>query len=79
MAPGYADLAVFTSDPSLAPYATVAEIARNKGYAGPTNQKAAQVSSQYIISDTFANAIQSGDAEAAISQGAMQLERIYRR
>lgn len=79
MAPGYADLSVFTSDPALAPYASVADIARNKGYSGPTNQKAATVSSQYTISDTFANAIQSGDAAAAIEQGAAQLERIYGR
>lgn len=79
MGPGLADLGVYTDDPSLAPYASVAEIARNKGYAGPSNQNAARVASQYIVTDTFANAIQNGDAAAAIEQGAQQLERIYSR
>jgi len=79
MGPGLTDLEVFTGDPALAPYATVAEIARNKGYAGPADQKAAQVSSLYIITNTFAEAIQSGDAQAAIENGAAQLQRIYGR
>ncbi len=79
MGPAYAELPIYTEDPSLAPYATVAEIARNRGYAGPSNQKAAESSSRYIVVDTFANAIQSGDAAAAIEQGAAQLERIYSR
>jgi multiple sugar transport system substrate-binding protein len=77
--PNYADLAVYTDDPRLAPYLDVVNYGRNKGYAGPTNQKAAQVSSQYIISDTFAKAIQNGDAAAAIDEGARMLERIYGR
>ncbi len=79
MGPAYADLPVYTEDPSIAPYAKVAEIARSRGYAGPSNQKAAESSSRYIVVDTFANAIQSGDAAAAIEQGATQLERIYSR
>ena len=79
MGPGYAELPVFTEDPALAPYAQVAEIARSRGYAGPSNQKAAESSSRYIVVDTFANAIQSGDAASAIEEGAAQLERIYSR
>ncbi len=79
MAPAYADLPVFTEDPALAPYAKVAEIARSRGYAGPSNQKAAEASSRYIVVDTFAQAVQSGDAAGAIQQGAQQLERIYSR
>ena len=78
-APGLNDLGVFTADPALAPYIQVAEIARNAGYAGPTNQKAAQVAAQYIVVDTFANAIQNGDAAQAIEQAARQLERVYGR
>ena len=38
---------------------------RNKGYAGPANQKAAQASARYIVVDTFAKAIQTGDAAGA--------------
>ena len=64
--PTFTDLGVYTEDPKLAPYIEVPEIARNKGFAGPANLKAAQVSSQYVIVNTFANAIQNGDAGAAI-------------
>jgi multiple sugar transport system substrate-binding protein len=52
---------------------------RNKGFSGPTNQKAAQVGAQYIVSDTFAKAIQTGDAKSAIEEGAKLMERIYGR
>jgi len=75
----FAALPIYTDNPRLAPYLDVVNYGRNKGYAGPTNQKAAQVSSQYIISDTFAKAIQNGDAAAAIDEGARMLERIYGR
>jgi multiple sugar transport system substrate-binding protein len=77
--PTFTELSVFTEDPKLAAYVQVPEIARNKGWAGPANLKAAQVSSQYVIVNTFANAVQSGDAGAAIEQGTQMLERIYNR
>ncbi len=73
----YAELSVYTADPALAPYIRVADFARNAGYAGPTNQKAAEVSARYVVSDTFAQAIQSGDAAGAIARGAETLQRIY--
>jgi multiple sugar transport system substrate-binding protein len=77
--PGLAELPVYTADPKLAPYLEVIEYGRNRGYAGPANEKAARVSSQYIITDTFAKAIQTGDAKGAIEEGARMLERIYSR
>ena len=77
--PGYAENPVFVTDPKLAPYLNVINYGRNKGYAGPANQKSAQVVSQYIITDTFAKAIQSGDAQGAVEEGAQLLERIYSR
>ena len=77
--PAHSELGVFTEDPKLAAYANVVNLARNKGYAGPANEKAAQVSSNYIIVNTFANAIQSGDASGSIEQGAQELERFYNR
>lgn len=79
MAPGYAELPVFTEDPALAPYPRVSEFARARGFAGPSNQKAAEASSRYIVVDTFAQAVQSGDAAGSIERGAQQLERIYGR
>ena len=75
----YASNPVFTTDPKLAPYLDVVNYGRNKGFAGPANQNAARVSSQYIVTNTFAKAIESGDAKAAIDEGARLLERIYNR
>lgn len=78
-ASSFASNPVYTSDPKLAPYLEVIEYGRNKGYAGPANQKAAQAGAQYIVVDTFANAVQSGDAQSAIEEGARMLERVYGR
>ena len=77
MAPGYADLEIYTGNPSLAPYPAVSEYSRAKGYAGPSNQKAAEASARYVIVDTIAQAIQSGDAAGAVQQAEAQLQRIY--
>lgn len=78
-ASSYASNPVYTSDPKLAPYLEVVNYGRNKGYAGPANQKAAQAGAQYVVTDTFAKAIQNNDAAGAIEEGASLLERIYGR
>ena len=39
--------------------------------------RAALARSKYIVVDTFAKAIQTGDAEGAIRWGAEELKRIY--
>jgi multiple sugar transport system substrate-binding protein len=77
--PTFTDLGVYTEDPKLAPYIQVPDIARNKGWAGAANLKAAQASSQYVIVNTFASAVQNGDAGAAIDEGTAMLKRIYER
>jgi multiple sugar transport system substrate-binding protein len=77
MAPGYEDLEIYTGDPALAPYPEISAYSRNRGYAGPADQKAAEASARYIIVNTFAQAIQSGDAAGAINQAAAQLQRVY--
>jgi multiple sugar transport system substrate-binding protein len=77
MAPGYADLEIYTGNPALAPYPAVSEYGRPRGYAGPSNQKAAEAAARYVIVDTIAQAIQSGDAAGAVQQAEAQLQRIY--
>lgn len=69
----------FTADPKLAEYVNIVNIGRNKGYAGPANQKSAQAAAQYIVVNAFAEAVQNGDSGAAIEQGARLLERVYGR
>jgi len=49
----------------------------NMGYAGPPGEKASPALSKYIVVDTFAIAVQSGDAAGAINWGADQLQRMY--
>ena len=55
----------------------MSEYSRAKGYAGPSNQKAAEAAARYVIVDTIAQAIQSGDAASAVQQAEAQLQRIY--
>ncbi len=75
--PAFVDLPVFTDNPKLRPFLELVTIGRNKGYAGPANLKSAQAAAQYIVVNTFANAVQARDAGPAIDQGAQQLQRIY--
>jgi len=75
--PDYAELEVYTSDPKLAPYLNLVNYGRNKGYAGPSDEKAALSYSKYLVIDTFARAIQDDDAQGAIEWGANELERVY--
>ncbi|HLL50155.1 MAG TPA: ABC transporter substrate-binding protein [Thermomicrobiales bacterium] len=77
MAPGYADLEIYTGNPALAPYPEVSQYSRAKGYAGPSNQKASEAAARYVIVDTIARAIQTGDAAGAVQQAEAQLQRIY--
>lgn len=77
--PAFIEDPAFTGDPKLAEYVNVVNIGRNKGYAGPANQKSAQAAAQYIVVNAFAEAVQGGDAGAAIEQGARLLERVYGR
>jgi multiple sugar transport system substrate-binding protein len=77
--PAFIEDPAFTEDPKLAEYVNIVNIGRNKGYAGPANLKSAQASAQYVVVNTFAEAVQGGDAGAAIEQGASLLERIYSR
>ena len=75
--PDYSELPIFTENPKLAAYLDVVNYGRNKGFAGPANEKAARAYSTYIVIDAFARAAQEGDATAAVEWGAEQLERIY--
>jgi multiple sugar transport system substrate-binding protein len=61
----------------MAPFRQQPKYGVNAGYAGPPNEKAAMAWSRYIVVDTYAKAVQSGDAKAAVEWGADQLRRIY--
>jgi multiple sugar transport system substrate-binding protein len=68
---------MWDQDPKMAPFRDQPKYGRDLGYAGPPNEKASMAYSKYIIVDTFAKAVQSGDAAGAVKWGAEQLQRIY--
>lgn len=68
---------MWEKDVKMAPFKDQPKYGRDLGYAGPSNEKASLAWSKYIVVDTFARAVQSGDAAGAIRWGADQLQRIY--
>jgi multiple sugar transport system substrate-binding protein len=68
---------IWEKDPKLFVFKEQGKYGRFYGYAGQLNEKASMAISKYIVIDTFAKAIQGGDAEGAIKWGAEQLQRIY--
>jgi multiple sugar transport system substrate-binding protein len=68
---------MWNQDPKMAAYRDQPKYGRLQGYASEPSQKASLALSKYIIVDTYAKSVQSGDAKAAIEWGAEQLQKIY--
>jgi multiple sugar transport system substrate-binding protein len=64
-------------DDAMKGYRTAARGSRMFGYAGPSNAKATEVFSKYIITDMYAKAVQGVRAEDAVSWAAGELKKIY--
>jgi len=64
-------------DPKMFAFSLQPSIGRDQGWAGPPNAKSGLAFSKYIVVDTFAKAVQSGDAAGSIKWGADQLQAIY--
>ena len=69
---------MWEKDPKMAPFRDQPKYGRNQGYAGPGNENASLAWSKFIVVDTFAKAVQSGDADGAIKWGAEELKKIYK-
>jgi multiple sugar transport system substrate-binding protein len=67
----------WTKDPKMLPFREQPKYGVDVGWPGPPNEKASLAWSKYIIVDTFAKAVQGGDAKAAVEWGAEQLKRAY--
>ena len=65
------------TDPKMTIFKDEPKYGINVGYPGPPNEKAALAFSKYLIVDTYARAVQTGDAKAAVEWGAEQLKRTY--
>ena len=64
-------------DPVMLPFRTAAESGRFAGYAGPSNRKAAEVISKYILVDMYAKAVQGTAPEDAVKWAHGELVKIY--
>ncbi|HYN12525.1 MAG TPA: extracellular solute-binding protein, partial [Burkholderiales bacterium] len=68
---------MWEEDPVMAPYRVAGRLGLTPGYAGPSDRKAAEALTKYIITDMYAKAIQGGTPEAAVKWAAGELKSIY--
>ena len=68
---------VWNVDPVLAPFKDLPGAGRLVGYAGPPNQKAAEVVTKYIIVDMYAKAVQGMKPEDAVKWANDELVKTY--
>ena len=67
---------MWDEDPVMTPYRLAAAAGgRVPGYAGPSNQKAAEVLNKYIIVDMYAKAVQGMPAEQAVAWADSELKK----
>lgn len=71
------DHAVWNADPVMAPFKHLPSTGRMLGFAGPPNQKAAEVQTKYVIVDMYARAIQGQSAEDSAKVAHAELTRVY--
>jgi ABC-type glycerol-3-phosphate transport system substrate-binding protein len=68
---------VWNLDPVLTPFKDLPNTGRLTGYAGPPNQKAAEVQTKYIIVDMYAKAVQGMAPEDAVKWATGELKKVY--
>jgi multiple sugar transport system substrate-binding protein len=68
---------VWSADPVMAPFKKIPVTGRLVGYAGPPNQKAAEVRTKYIIVDMYAKAIQGMAPEESAKWAHDELVKVY--
>ena len=68
---------VWNADPVMAPFKKIPVTGRLLGYAGPPNQKAAEVQTKYIVVDMYAKAIQGMAPEEAVKWAHGELVKVY--
>jgi multiple sugar transport system substrate-binding protein len=71
------DHPVWNLDPIMAPFKKIPVTGRLLGYAGPPDQKAAEVQTKYIVVDMYAKAIQGMDAAESVKNAHDELVKVY--
>jgi ABC-type glycerol-3-phosphate transport system substrate-binding protein len=73
----YEDDAVWNADPVMAPFKKIPVTGRMVGFAGPPNQKAAEVRTKYVIVDMYAKAIQGMAPEDSVKWATDEITKVY--
>ncbi|MFZ3235209.1 MAG: extracellular solute-binding protein [Stellaceae bacterium] len=68
---------VWNIDPVMTPFKNLPGAGRLTGYAGPPDQKAAEVQTKYIIIDMYAKAVQGMKPEDAVKWAHDELVKVY--
>ena len=68
---------IWDKDPVMLPFQRAARAGHFPGYAGPADQKAAEVLSKYIIIDMYAKAVQGMPAEDAVKWATSEVKKIH--
>ncbi|HVC64203.1 MAG TPA: extracellular solute-binding protein [Candidatus Dormibacteraeota bacterium] len=68
---------MWEEDPVMAPFKVAGRLGLTPGHAGPSDRKAAEALTKYIITDMYAKAIQGGGPEAAVKWAVGELKSIY--
>jgi multiple sugar transport system substrate-binding protein len=68
---------LWNDDPVMLPFRSAARTGRFAGYAGPSNRKAAEVLTKYILTDMYAKAVQGMPPADAVKAAHAELVKIY--
>jgi len=68
---------LWDEDPVMAPYKVAGKLGLTPGHAGPSNKKAGEVLSKYIIVDMYAKGVQGMPAEEAVKWAEGELKKVY--
>jgi len=68
---------LWKEDPVMLPFRVAAQTGRFAGYAGPSDRRAAEVLTKYILTDMYAKAVQGMPPEQAVREAHDELVRIY--
>ncbi|MFZ0852457.1 MAG: extracellular solute-binding protein [Hyphomicrobiaceae bacterium] len=68
---------LWEEDPVMAPYKIAGKLGLTPGHAGPSNKKAGEVLSKYIIVDMYAKAVQGMPPEEAVKWAEGELKKVY--
>jgi multiple sugar transport system substrate-binding protein len=68
---------LWNDDPVMLPFKSAARTGRFAGYEGPSNRKAAEVLTKYILTDMYAKAVQGMAPADAVKAAHAELVKIY--